>query len=246
MTGQGQLQLLKSFSILQLGKLRLGQWFWSLASWVGVAPGFWPWWVLLEAPLWPVLWWHSWGPGSVVDGGPLACPPHSQEGTSEQVPAPHSPIVSKKGYLHFLEPHTAGWAKRFVVVRRPYAYMYNNDKDAVERFVLNLSTAQVEYSEDQQAMLKVQPPRRGGRGRLAGRAGPAGWGGGADWPGGRGRLAGRAGPALSPCADPAPAYRLSEATQSCLSWVGTLEAASLPLCLECPRVCAHPWGSQSR
>uniref|UniRef100_A0A4W2HXY5 plus-end-directed kinesin ATPase n=1 Tax=Bos indicus x Bos taurus TaxID=30522 RepID=A0A4W2HXY5_BOBOX len=66
-----------------------------------------------------------------------------------------SPIVSKKGYLHFLEPHTAGWAKRFVVVRRPYAYMYNHDKDAVERFVLNLSTAQVEYSEDQQAMLKT-------------------------------------------------------------------------------------------
>ena len=33
-----------------------------------------------------------------------------------------------------------------MVVRRPYAYMYNHDKDAVERFVLNLSTAQVEYS----------------------------------------------------------------------------------------------------
>ncbi|XP_059023469.1 kinesin-like protein KIF1A isoform X14 [Mustela nigripes] len=66
-----------------------------------------------------------------------------------------SPIVSKKGYLHFLEPHTAGWAKRFVVVRRPYAYLYNSDKDSVERFVLNLSTAQVEYSEDQQAMLKT-------------------------------------------------------------------------------------------
>lgn len=66
-----------------------------------------------------------------------------------------SPIVSKKGYLHFLEPHTAGWAKRFVVVRRPYAYMYNSDRDTVERFVLNLSTAQVEYSEDQQAMLKT-------------------------------------------------------------------------------------------
>ncbi|XP_069321485.1 kinesin-like protein KIF1A isoform X8 [Eulemur rufifrons] len=66
-----------------------------------------------------------------------------------------SPIVSKKGYLHFLEPHTSGWARRFVVVRRPYAYMYNSDKDSVERFVLNLATAQVEYSEDQQAMLKT-------------------------------------------------------------------------------------------
>ncbi|XP_066137241.1 kinesin-like protein KIF1A isoform X15 [Saccopteryx bilineata] len=66
-----------------------------------------------------------------------------------------SPIVSKKGYLQFREPHTDGWAKRFVVVRRPYAYMYNSDKDAVERFVLNLSTAQVEYSEDRQAMLET-------------------------------------------------------------------------------------------
>ncbi|XP_065495709.1 kinesin-like protein KIF1A isoform X9 [Caloenas nicobarica] len=66
-----------------------------------------------------------------------------------------SPIVSKKGYLHFLEPHTNGWVKRFVVVRRPYVYIYNSDKDAVERAVLNLSKAQVEYSEDQQAMLKT-------------------------------------------------------------------------------------------
>lgn len=76
------------------------------------------------------------------------------EGPSEQLSA-LSPIVSKKGYLHFLEPHTSGWARRFVVVRRPYAYMYNSDKDTVERFVLNLATAQVEYSEDQQAMLKT-------------------------------------------------------------------------------------------
>jgi hypothetical protein len=85
----------------------------------------------------------------------LALSPQLLESTD--VSPPHSPIVSKKGYLHFLEPHTAGWAKRFVVVRRPYAYMYNSDKDTVERFVLNLSTAQVEYSEDQQAMLKVRP-----------------------------------------------------------------------------------------
>ncbi|XP_015669216.1 kinesin-like protein KIF1A isoform X1 [Protobothrops mucrosquamatus] len=66
-----------------------------------------------------------------------------------------SPIVSRKGYLHFLEPHTNGWVKRYVVVRRPYVYIYNGDKDSVERAVLNLSSAQVEYSEDQQAMLKT-------------------------------------------------------------------------------------------
>nr|XP_015216700.1 PREDICTED: kinesin-like protein KIF1A isoform X11 [Lepisosteus oculatus] len=66
-----------------------------------------------------------------------------------------SPIVSKKGYLHFLEPHTNGWVKRYVVVRRPYVYIYNSEKDSVERAILNLSSAQVEYSEDQQAMLKT-------------------------------------------------------------------------------------------
>ncbi|KAG7514407.1 kinesin KIF1A isoform X9 [Solea senegalensis] len=66
-----------------------------------------------------------------------------------------SPIVSKKGNIHFLEPHTNGWVKRFVVVRRPYVYIYNTERDAVERAILNLSSAQVEYSEDQQAMLKT-------------------------------------------------------------------------------------------
>ncbi|XP_072330906.1 kinesin-like protein KIF1A isoform X27 [Scyliorhinus torazame] len=66
-----------------------------------------------------------------------------------------SPIVSKKGTLHFLEPQTNGWVKRYVVVRRPYVYIYNTDKDTVERAILNLSAAQVEYSEDQQAMLKT-------------------------------------------------------------------------------------------
>lgn len=56
-----------------------------------------------------------------------------------------------------MEPRSNSWVKHFVVVRRPYVFIYNSDKDPVERGVLNLSTAQVEYSEDQQAMLKVEP-----------------------------------------------------------------------------------------
>lgn len=55
-----------------------------------------------------------------------------------------------------MEPRSNSWVKHFVVVRRPYVFIYNSDKDPVERGVLNLSTAQVEYSEDQQAMLKVE------------------------------------------------------------------------------------------
>lgn len=63
-------------------------------------------------------------------------------------------VVSKKGYLNFKEPHSHSWAKQYVVVRRPYVFIYNSDKDPVERCLINLSTAQVEYSEDQQAMVK--------------------------------------------------------------------------------------------
>lgn len=66
-----------------------------------------------------------------------------------------SPIVSKKGYLHFLEPHTSGWVKRYVVVRRPYVYLYRSERDSVERAVINLSSAKVEYSEDKQTLLRV-------------------------------------------------------------------------------------------
>ncbi|XP_059358033.1 kinesin-like protein KIF1A isoform X5 [Carassius carassius] len=66
-----------------------------------------------------------------------------------------SPIVSKKGYLHFLEPHTNGWVKRYIVVRRPYVFLYRSERDCVERAVINLSSAQVEYSEDQQVMLRA-------------------------------------------------------------------------------------------
>ncbi|XP_072222334.1 kinesin-like protein KIF1B isoform X10 [Leuresthes tenuis] len=64
-------------------------------------------------------------------------------------------VVSKKGFLSFMEPRSNSWVKHFVVVRRPYVFIYNSDKDPVERGVLNLSTSQVEYSEDQQAMLKT-------------------------------------------------------------------------------------------
>ncbi|XP_050988799.1 kinesin-like protein KIF1A isoform X11 [Labeo rohita] len=66
-----------------------------------------------------------------------------------------SPIVSKKGYLHFHETHTSGWVKRYIVVRRPYVYLYRSERDCVERAVINLSSAQVEYSEDQHAMLRA-------------------------------------------------------------------------------------------
>ncbi|XP_063408663.1 kinesin-like protein unc-104 [Mytilus trossulus] len=67
-----------------------------------------------------------------------------------------SPVVSKKGYLNFLEEKHSGWMKKWVVVRRPYIYIYNSEKDPVERSIINLATSQIEYSEDQQSLLKTR------------------------------------------------------------------------------------------
>jgi kinesin family protein 1 len=67
-----------------------------------------------------------------------------------------SPVVSRKGYLNFLEEKTNGWVKRFVVVRRPYVYLYNSEKDPVERGLINLATAQVEFSEEGQAIITAR------------------------------------------------------------------------------------------
>jgi len=68
---------------------------------------------------------------------------------------PMSSMVTRKGYLNVLEHGCSGWKKRWIVVRRPYIFIYKCDKDNIERAVLNLSNAQVECSEDQMAMIKI-------------------------------------------------------------------------------------------
>ncbi|XP_042232054.1 kinesin-like protein unc-104 isoform X1 [Homarus americanus] len=66
-----------------------------------------------------------------------------------------SPVVSRKGYLNVLDDRTNTWIKRWVVVRRPYVFIFRDERDPVERGLINLATAQIEYSEDQQAMVRV-------------------------------------------------------------------------------------------
>lgn len=66
-----------------------------------------------------------------------------------------SPVIARKGYLNILEHKTHGWKKRWVAVRRPYVFIFRDEKDPVERALINLATAQVEYSEDQTAMVRV-------------------------------------------------------------------------------------------
>ncbi|CAG2164937.1 unnamed protein product [Oppiella nova] len=66
-----------------------------------------------------------------------------------------SPIISKKGFLNCLEDRTGCWVKRWVVVKRPYLFIYDDQKDTIEKNVINLSNALIECSEDQKQMLKV-------------------------------------------------------------------------------------------
>jgi hypothetical protein len=47
------------------------------------------------------------------------------------------------------------------VVRRPYMFVYLNDKDRTERAVINLSSTQIEFSEETLAMIQVSVFRCG-------------------------------------------------------------------------------------
>ena len=71
-----------------------------------------------------------------------------------------SPVVARKGYLNVLEHLGQCWKKRWVVVRRPYVFMYRDEKDLVERVLINLTSAQVEYDENQSlpSMLSLNVP----------------------------------------------------------------------------------------
>jgi len=66
-----------------------------------------------------------------------------------------SPVVSRKGYLNFLD-ETNGWIKRYVVVRRPFVYLYHGERDLVERGLINLATSTVEFNDESQDMIKAR------------------------------------------------------------------------------------------
>ena len=46
------------------------------------------------------------------------------------------------------------WKKRWIVVRRPYVFIYRDEKDPCERGIINLAQAKTEYTKDQQQLVK--------------------------------------------------------------------------------------------
>jgi kinesin family member 1 len=46
------------------------------------------------------------------------------------------------------------WKKRWVVVRRPYVFIYRDERDPCERGLINLAQARTEYSLEQQNLVR--------------------------------------------------------------------------------------------
>lgn len=59
-----------------------------------------------------------------------------------------SPVVSKRGYLNYMEDREQKWFKRWLVVVRPYLIVFSNSREQVERDIINLATSQIELPEN--------------------------------------------------------------------------------------------------
>ncbi|ESN92627.1 hypothetical protein HELRODRAFT_69796, partial [Helobdella robusta] len=66
-----------------------------------------------------------------------------------------SHVISRKGYLLFMGGANQGWIKKWVVVRRPFVFLYKSERDKVERGLINLSVSKIEFSDETQAMIKT-------------------------------------------------------------------------------------------
>ncbi|XP_023321625.1 kinesin-like protein unc-104 isoform X3 [Eurytemora carolleeae] len=62
-----------------------------------------------------------------------------------------SPCIARKGYLNVLEEKCKAWKRRWVVVRRPYVFLYRDERDPCERVLINLATAKTEFSSHHSA-----------------------------------------------------------------------------------------------
>lgn len=59
-----------------------------------------------------------------------------------------SPVVSRRGYLNYMEDREQKWFKRWFVVVRPYLIVYSNSREQVERDIINLTTSQINLPEE--------------------------------------------------------------------------------------------------
>eukprot|EP00051_Salpingoeca_urceolata_P021973 m.351823 g.351823 ORF g.351823 m.351823 type:complete len:661 (-) comp19898_c10_seq1:91-2073(-) len=102
--------------------------------------------------------------GGEADGGSGQADADGDKGKPDAEPVlmyptiteqPLADTVQLQGALNFLDNRDSGWKRRWVVIRRPYVLVYDNERDSVVRQVVNLGTAKVQYSEDQGVMMGI-------------------------------------------------------------------------------------------
>jgi len=59
-----------------------------------------------------------------------------------------SAMVSRKGVIFVFDDKSGKLIKRWAVVRRPYLFIYSDEKDSIEKGLINLTNAQIECSEN--------------------------------------------------------------------------------------------------
>ena len=70
-----------------------------------------------------------------------------KEGLAQLIAFENSVETSINNYaLNILEEKTKGWKKRWVIVRRPYVFVFRDERDPCERALVNLATARTEYN----------------------------------------------------------------------------------------------------
>jgi len=92
--------------------------------------------------------------GNTADKESIGMPNHTPSSFAKCLLIPEleevrlSPVVSKRGYLNYMEDKEQKWFKRWFVVVRPYLIIFSNSREQVERDIINLTASQIELPED--------------------------------------------------------------------------------------------------
>ncbi|KAI5480411.1 hypothetical protein MNV49_000986 [Pseudohyphozyma bogoriensis] len=100
-------------------------------------------------------------PPQMLDLSPSASPiipstpPQDRKLVGVAAMVPRSDTAAKRGYLAMLrDPTSDRWKKYWVVLRRPYLYLYESTSEVEEATVINISTVRVEQSPEIEQMLE--------------------------------------------------------------------------------------------